>query len=240
MSEIDKLAPALVKAFAEMQNPKKDSKGNFNNEFASLEVSIDTIRPVFAKHGLLVMQVFVPSDKGVAVKAIIIHASGQMLDCGIFEIPVAQQDAQKYCSASTYARRFQAQALAFVTGEKDEDGNGLADKKKPVTPQAPVVPQKPATPADQKPDAPKAPDKPKVSENDSTAQNKPKLTATEIKWRQAMAECKKSLGEKTYYDILGIHGFESSKDVADRPTRKAVYEHMKQQIVANVEKEMGE
>ena len=128
MSEIGALAKALVKASKEIENPHLDGVGNFKNKFASLRSTLDAIRPVYAKHGLAVVQMFVPVEGGIGVKAVIIHDSGESLDCGTFQIPVAQCDAQKYCSATTYARRFSLQALACVTGEKDDDGQEAVEK----------------------------------------------------------------------------------------------------------------
>ena len=136
MSEITALAKALVKAQADIKMPKLDGEGNFHNKFASLQATRDAIIPAMNAQGLSVVQGFVPQEDGIGVSTKVIHESGEMLDCGIFYIPVAQKDAQKYCAASTYARRFALQALACVVGSEDDNGASAVEEPVVETPKA--------------------------------------------------------------------------------------------------------
>ena len=52
---------------------------------------------------------------------------------------------------------------------------------------------------------------------------------------RAMAECKTSLGEKVYYEILKQHNATSSKEITHSSKRNAVYHQMTQQIKANAD-----
>jgi hypothetical protein len=132
MSEITALAKALVKAQANIKMPKLDGEGNFHNKFASLEATRDAIIPAMNEQGLAVVQGFVTMDDGIGVSTKLIHESGEVMDCGVFYIPVSQKDAQKYCAASTYARRFALQAMACCVGSADDDGASAVEM--PATP----------------------------------------------------------------------------------------------------------
>jgi hypothetical protein len=109
MSEaINELAGALAKAQAEIQNPKFDSVNpHFKSKFASLAAVRNAILPVFAKHGLSVLQDLTnESGGGVNCTTIILHSSGQTLKLGPLFMPASKLDAQGMGSAATYARRY--------------------------------------------------------------------------------------------------------------------------------------
>jgi hypothetical protein len=126
MSEpINELAGALAKAQAEIQNPKFDSVNpHFKNKFASLAAVRNAIVPVFAKHGLSVLQnLTTTTDHCIACETVLLHSSGQSLRLGPLTMPASKADAQGYGSAATYARRYALLGVAGVAGEPDDDGN---------------------------------------------------------------------------------------------------------------------
>lgn len=124
------LAASLAKAQAEIQNPKFDSVNpHFKSRFASLAAVRNAIIPVFAKHGLSVLQDLQATDRGISCLTIILHSSGERLDIGPLVMPAGKADAQGLGSAATYARRYALLAMAGVAGEDDDDGNAAS---KPV------------------------------------------------------------------------------------------------------------
>lgn len=131
---IKELATALAKAQGQLENASKASVNpHFKSKYADLAEVINTIRPVFAEHGLSVMQC--PSfDAGiVSVETVLMHSSGEFIASTV-SAPVSKQDAQGVGSAITYCRRY---ALAAVAGiaQEDDDANGAVGK----------APQKPAS-----------------------------------------------------------------------------------------------
>jgi hypothetical protein len=134
MEPINELATALAKAQADIQNPKFDSVNpHFKNKFASLAAVRNAIVPVFAKHGLSVLQnLTTTADHGIACETVLLHSSGQSMRLGPLTMPASKADAQGYGSAATYARRYALLGVAGVAGEPDDDGNGK-DKAPNIT-----------------------------------------------------------------------------------------------------------
>lgn len=118
------ISTALSAAQAEMKNPAFDSANpHFRNRFASLAAIRNAVVPVFAKHGLSVMQELTTVENGVACLTIIQHASGQWLEFGPLIMPATKSDAQGLGSAGTYCRRYALQSVAAIVGDEDDDGN---------------------------------------------------------------------------------------------------------------------
>jgi len=141
---IKELATALAKAQGQLENASKASVNpHFKSKYADLAEVINTIRPVFADHGLSVMQC--PSFEGgiVSVETVLMHSSGEFIASTV-SAPVSKQDAQGVGSAITYCRRY---ALAAVAGiaQEDDDANGAVGKApaKPVQPQSKAGKPKP-------------------------------------------------------------------------------------------------
>jgi hypothetical protein len=130
MEPINDLAAALAKAQADIQNPKFDSVNpHFKNKFASLAAVRNAIVPVFAKHGLSVLQNLTTTENHcVSCETIILHASGQSIRLGPLVMPASKADAQGLGSAATYARRYSLLGVAGVAGEDDDDGNAASAK----------------------------------------------------------------------------------------------------------------
>jgi hypothetical protein len=124
------LAAALAKAQAEIENASKSSVNpHFKSKYADLAEVLNTVRPVFAKHGIAVIQA--PSfDAGVAhVETMLTHSSGEWLS-NTCSAPVSKQDAQGVGSAITYLRRYSLAAFAGIAQE-DDDGNSASGRHEP-------------------------------------------------------------------------------------------------------------
>src|SRR5690606_5046548 len=112
--QINELAAALAKAQGELENASKSTNNpHFKTKFADLAEILNTVRPVFAAHGLSVSQC--PSFEAgiVSVETVLMHSSGQWMSSTI-SAPVSKQDAQGVGSAITYCRRYSLAAVAGV------------------------------------------------------------------------------------------------------------------------------
>ena len=132
--QINELATALAKAQGELENASKSSTNpHFRSKYADLAEVLNTVRPVFARHGLSITQ-FPSFESGVvSVETRLMHSSGQWLS-GVISAPVSKQDAQGVGSATTYCRRYSLAAVAGVAQEDDDAnsavGHGAATQGK--------------------------------------------------------------------------------------------------------------
>jgi hypothetical protein len=130
MSEtIGAIAPALVKAQAEIKPIIKDSTNPaFRSKYTSLDAIMEVVRPVLAKHGLFVVQSVLDTIDGehstsIMVESRVIHASGEWI-AGVVQVPVMQQTSHGFGSALSYGRRYSLSALLSLASDEDDDGNG--------------------------------------------------------------------------------------------------------------------
>jgi hypothetical protein len=136
---INDLATALAKAQGELQNVVKDAKNpHFKSEYATLDAITDAVRPVFAKHGLAVVQIPAFRDGAVLLDVLITHSSGQWIK-GDAGAPLSKADAQGVGSATTYLRRYSLAGIAQIA-QTDDDGNAATT----TAPQAKAVANVPA------------------------------------------------------------------------------------------------
>jgi hypothetical protein len=125
--QINEIAGALAKAQGEIQNVVKDAKNpHFKSDYATLDALTDTVRPVFAKHGLAVVQVPTFHDGIVTVETLITHSSGQWIS-GDAGAPVQKADPQGVGSATTYLRRYSLAGIAAIA-QTDDDGNAASGR----------------------------------------------------------------------------------------------------------------
>lgn len=124
------LAPALVKASAELKAIVKDSTNpHFRSTYASLDTIIDTVRPVLAKHGLALVQgANSPHTdehgrlSAFTVETMLLHASGEYI-ANTVVMPVGKADPQGTAAAVTYGRRYSLSSLLCLATDEDQDGN---------------------------------------------------------------------------------------------------------------------
>jgi len=119
---IVELAKALAAAQGELANASKNAKNpHFRSSYADLGEILNVVRPVFAKHGLGIMQMPDYEAGVVTVETLVTHASGEYISSQT-RLPVGKQDAQGVGGAITYARRYSLAAVAGI-GQEDDDGN---------------------------------------------------------------------------------------------------------------------
>lgn len=133
--QINELATAMAKAQLEIENASKNAANpHFRSKYADLAEVLNTVRPVFAKHGLAVIQSPSFEDGIASVETTIAHSSGQWISSTV-SAPVSKQDAQGVGSCITYCRRFGLSSMAGISQE-DDDANsavgGPGAKKKPA------------------------------------------------------------------------------------------------------------
>lgn len=136
---IKELACAIAKAQSEIENASKSSVNpHFKSKYADLAEVLNTVRPVFARHGIAIVQA--PSyDGGVAsVETMLMHSSGEWLS-NVCSAPVSKQDAQGVGSAITYLRRYSLAAFAGIAQEDDDGNASVGQPRKPAAPIPPVT-----------------------------------------------------------------------------------------------------
>lgn len=145
------LAKALAKAQGEMENAGKNAVNpHFKSKYADLAEILNTVRPVFSKHGLAVTQFPAFENNIASVETILTHESGEWMS-GICSAPVKQADPQGVGSALTYLRRYTLSAVCGLAQEDDDANAASTTPKQPAQqqqrPAAPAPTPRPAQPA---------------------------------------------------------------------------------------------
>ena len=137
---IKEISTALSAAQGEIQNATKNAENpHFKSKYADLAELLNTVRPVFSKFGLSVIQLPSYADGFVSVETVVTHKSGEWFS-GVSSCRVSKDDAQGVGSATTYLRRYSLAAAAGVAQEDDE-GNEASKKGEPKGPKKlPVYP----------------------------------------------------------------------------------------------------
>lgn len=119
------IAAALAKAQMEMGKAIKDSANPaFRSKYADLGNVMDACLPALNKHGIAVIQPIIQEMDGRFVKTILLHESGETLECAV-PLIIGKNDMQGLGSAITYARRYGLMSMAGIAPE-DDDGNAAA------------------------------------------------------------------------------------------------------------------
>lgn len=117
---------ALIAAIAETKDVHADATNPFHrNKYATLGAHLAAIKPVFAKHGLAILQMTESEGNHIGVRTTIIHKDGGVITsfCGI---PVsAETKGQDAGAIVSYLRRY---ALASCAGVATEDDDCEADR----------------------------------------------------------------------------------------------------------------
>jgi hypothetical protein len=131
MCELNELAAALAKAQGEILAAPKDSDNPFfKSKYSSLPAVREAIREAFAKNGLSVVQIPETDAGRICLHTLLLHSSGQKLNCGTLSAEVDITNPQKAGSAITYFRRYSLAALSqCVSDEPDDDGNAASAPK---------------------------------------------------------------------------------------------------------------
>jgi hypothetical protein len=134
---MENLAKALATAQGQMTAVKKTKVNpQFKSKYASLDDILEMARPIMAANGLSIVQTPLMEGELCGVETKIIHASGEILDCGKIAFPLGRTGgAQGAGSSITYARRYAISAILALSCDDDDDGNhaqSQAPKKAPV------------------------------------------------------------------------------------------------------------
>ena len=125
------LFAALAKAQGEVENATKGSVNpHFRSKYADLAAVLNTIRPLFAKHGLSFLQSTAFDGAMVHVHSVLAHSSGGLVSSVASCVP-AKTDAQGVGAATTYLRRYSAAAMGGIAQE-DDDGQSAAHNTPPM------------------------------------------------------------------------------------------------------------
>jgi hypothetical protein len=137
--EIGELIAALCSAQAEMGSIGRDGKNpHFRSQYATLDNILDTVRPILAKNGLVLIQGCKNEQtekiSGLDVTTTLAHKSGQWIATHVY-VPVNKQDAHAVGSALTYGRRYGAAAILAISTDNDDDGNAAVPQHRMQQPQ---------------------------------------------------------------------------------------------------------
>lgn len=123
------LFAALASAQTEVENATKGSiNPHFKSRYADLAEVLNTVRPVFGKHGLAIIQSVQTDGRVVSVTTTLGHKEGGFVSSTTACL-AAKEDAQGIGAAATYLRRY---GLAAMCGVAQEDDDGNAASGRPV------------------------------------------------------------------------------------------------------------
>lgn len=140
---IKNLSAALVLAQKEAVNAKKTQKAVYG-KYAPLPELIDENKPIFARHGLALLQVPVSKEKEVGIHNILIHESGEFMEFDALTLTSEKMTPQGAGAAITYARRYSLSGILNIASEDDDDAQSFEKVRE--------VPTYQATPYQAKPD----------------------------------------------------------------------------------------
>jgi hypothetical protein len=122
------IATALVKAQKAFGPALKTATNpHFRSRYADLSACVEAVIDALNDNGIAMIQKCYDCNTGIMVETVFIHESGEMLECGILQVPASKQDPQGYGSALTYARRYSLMAACGIAPE-DDDGNAASRK----------------------------------------------------------------------------------------------------------------
>lgn len=147
-SETNKeIAPALAKAWAELENPKhnktvqvKTKKGErYTFDYTDLGGIFDEVKGVFKDNGISILQNaytdLIEGNLMISVETMLLHSSGEWVKSSPLKMP-SSTNMQDMGGQVTYMKRYSLSALLGIATESDDDGNGalgnsyqLQDKK---------------------------------------------------------------------------------------------------------------
>jgi hypothetical protein len=133
------MAKSLASAQAEIENAVKNAANpHFRSKYADLAEVLGTARPVYAKHGLALIQGGTFDGTYVTVTSLLTHSSGGHVTHDMSCVP-AKADAQGVGAAMTYLRRYSAAAI-YGIAQEDDDGNTASGRPAPAAPALPSPP----------------------------------------------------------------------------------------------------
>jgi hypothetical protein len=126
------LAEALCLAQSEVEAAVKGSTNpHFRNKYADISEIIKTVRHVYNKYGISILQEDSFSDGMAHVHTTFLHKSGASITSKPASCIPAKFDAQGLGSSWTYLRRYALSALCCLAQE-DDDGQSASHDRKPA------------------------------------------------------------------------------------------------------------
>ena len=123
------IATALLKAQKQMGNAIKGSANPFfKSKYADLNAVREACMPSLNDNGIVVLQPTVVIDGKNYVKTLLLHESGESLECLTEILYKNAGDAQGQGSGISYARRYGLQSFVNI-GADDDDGNNASGLK---------------------------------------------------------------------------------------------------------------
>lgn len=117
------ISKAILEAQKEMDSATKGSSNpDFKSKYADLNAIREACMPALHKHGISVLQPTVHIEGKNFVKTLLLHESGESMECLTEIIFGKLNDAQAQGSGITYARRYGLQSFLNI-GADDDDGN---------------------------------------------------------------------------------------------------------------------
>ena len=125
---LSELYTALGKVHDETKDIVADDfNPHFKSKFASLSAHLSYLKPIFSKHGLVVIQLPTSEyhDNGIGIKTIIAHKNGTSIESSCI-VPVGEQATGQQAGAIlTYLRRY---CLASIGGLATTDDDCETDR----------------------------------------------------------------------------------------------------------------
>lgn len=125
---LSELYTALGKVHDETKDIVADDfNPHFKSKFASLSAHLSYLKPIFSKHGLVVIQLPTSEyhDNGIGIKTIIAHKNGTSIESSCI-VPVGEQATGQQAGAIlTYLRRY---CLASIGGLATADDDCEVDR----------------------------------------------------------------------------------------------------------------
>ncbi|CAB5178844.1 Essential recombination function protein [uncultured Caudovirales phage] len=127
------LNKSLIKALAETKDIVADSTNPFHkNKYASLSQHLTTLKPIFAKNGLGILQLPIGDMESVGVRTIIIHADGGSVRADALVPAEKGISGQNAGSLYSYLRRYALASVAGVATEDDDAETNRVDAPSPA------------------------------------------------------------------------------------------------------------
>jgi ribosomal protein L12E/L44/L45/RPP1/RPP2 len=124
------IGPKIAAAFVKAQKAfgpalKSSTNPHFKSRYADLSACIEAVVDALNNNGIGLIQRCYDAGAGVMIETVFVHESGEVMECGILQVPASKQDPQGYGSALTYARRYSLMAACGIAPE-DDDGNSAS------------------------------------------------------------------------------------------------------------------
>jgi hypothetical protein len=137
---VDQLISAMVQFNIEFQSVglKKDKQNDhLKNKYVTLDNILNTVRPILAKNGLVVIQALA----GEYLITSLYHVSGQFFQADMIFSPMSGNKGtnalQELGGGITYARRYSLSAILGISVDSDEDGHNSKIKQSELKATAP-------------------------------------------------------------------------------------------------------